>query len=591
MIIRRAAEKLVGIIFLLLIFFSCQSQEKTSIKIRVNQIGFYPNAPKVAVVTSGSDASDFYVTTIEGKKVYQGKLSEIKRSSYSPKTTRVADFSSFTTPGVYKVTLADNTASYPFEIKNNVHEEIAKGVIKGFYFQRFSTQLNEAYAGKWQRKRSSVNDNVIIHPSAETAKRPSGTMITSPRGWIDAGDYNKYIVNSGIATGTLLSAYEDFPFYFDTLKLDIPENKNTIPDLLDETLWNLRWMLTMQDPDDGGVYHKCTNANFDKMVMPDQATTPRYMVQKGTGAALNFAAVMAQSARVFQKFNQQLPSFADSCLRASKLAWTWAIKNPSVAYDQNEINKKFDPDITTGEYGDRYFSDEFIWAAAELYVTTKDEGYVKSINFLPDAAMPIPSWSQVRLLGYYTLLRQADKLPVSIQPTVQEIKKRLISLADEMIRNINDRSYQTLMGASSKDFIWGSNSVAANQSIVLIQAYKASNDTKYLPFALTNLDYLLGRNATGYSYVTGYGDKTPMHIHHRPSEGDGVEEPVPGLLAGGPNPGMQDKCSYASAIPDEAYSDNACSYASNEIAINWNAPLVYLVCAMESLQSKLTSGK
>jgi len=125
--------------------------------------------------------------------------------------------------------------------------------------------------------------------------------------------------------------------------------------------------------------------------------------------------------------------------------------------------------------------------------------------------------------------------------------------------------------------------VAANQGILLVQAYRLTKEKKYLNAALSNLDYLLGRNATGFSYVTGFGKKTPMHIHHRPSEADGIEEPVPGLLAGGPNPGMQDKCKYASSIPDEAYTDDVCSYASNEVAINWNAPLVYLCGAVEAL--------
>ena len=102
--------------------------------------------------------------------------------------------------------------------------------------------------------------------------------------------------------------------------------------------------------------------------------------------------------------------------------------------------------------------------------------------------------------------------------------------------------------------------------------------------ALTNLDYILGRNATGYCFVTGMGTRSTMHPHHRPSVADGIEDPVPGLLAGGPNPGMQDRCHYDFTEPETAYADIDCAYASNEIAINWNAPLVYLANAMEALQ-------
>ena len=132
--------------------------------------------------------------------------------------------------------------------------------------------------------------------------------------------------------------------------------------------------------------------------------------------------------------------------------------------------------------------------------------------------------------------------------------------------------------------MWGSNAVAANQGILLVQAYLITGQNKYLNAALSNLDYILGRNATGYCFVTGFGSKSPMHPHHRPSVADGIDEPVPGLLAGGPNPGKQDGCKYEYSEPETTHVDLDCSYASNEIAINWNAPLVYLVNAIEALQ-------
>jgi endoglucanase len=143
------------------------------------------------------------------------------------------------------------------------------------------------------------------------------------------------------------------------------------------------------------------------------------------------------------------------------------------------------------------------------------------------------------------------------------------------------------MGQSRRDFIWGSNAVAANQSMVLINAYFITKDKKYIDNALSNLDYILGRNATGYSFITGVGHRPTMHPHHRPSVADGIEDPVPGLLAGGPNPGKQDNCRYESSEPELAYSDTDCSYASNEIAINWNAPIVYVANAIEALQKEV----
>jgi endoglucanase len=387
--------------------------------------------------------------------------------------------------------------------------------------------------------------------------------------------------------GTLLSLYEDFPGSFNTLRISIPESGNGVPDLLNEIVWNLRWMLTMQDPFDGGVYNKVTNANFDEFVMPSAAVTPRYIVPKGTAATLDFAAVMAQAGRIFEKFQTGFPGLSDSCMRSAERAWDWAVKNPKTAYDQNLMNKEFKPVINTGGYGDSDFRDEFIWAASELYISTGKESYYKAYPIFPDTLMPLPSWGNVRLLGYYSLARFERKLANSAKMDFPVLKERILRAADKMTEGIAERGYMTVIGKSAGDFIWGSTSVATNQGILLIQAYRLSKEKKYLEYALTNLDYVLGRNATGYSFVTGIGHKTPMFPHHRQSEADGIADPIPGLIVGGPNPGQQDGCkTYPSRIPDESYTDAVCSYASNEIAINWNAPAAYLAGALEALYGK-----
>lgn len=572
---------------ILIVFIGLQQAFAQNESIRLNQVGFYPNAPKEAVWV-GDKQTDFVILAKDKKKVvFKGKLSEQRTNIISQKTTQIADFSAFTKPGTYYISIHDKGISYPFEIKKDIHREAAKASLKGFYYQRASIELPEKYAGKWQRNEGHPDDKVLIHPSAASKERPENTVISSTKGWYDAGDYNKYIVNSGITMGTLFSLYEDHPEYFKSFDINIPESNNAIPDLLDESLWNLRWMLTMQDPNDGGVYHKLTNASFDGMVMPDKASKPRYVVQKSTTAALDFVAVMAQASRIFKPFEQQLPGLADSCLTSALKAWDWAKANPKLFYRQNEINKQFDPDVVTGEYGDGNNADEWIWAATELWISTKDDSYSKAVNLFPDTNLQLPTWSQVRMLGYYSLIRSEATLTPKGKEALPALKKILIGFADGLIDGVNNQAYNTVMGKTARDYMWGSSSHAANQGIALLQAYKITTDKKYLNAALGNLDYLLGRNATGYSFLTGFGSKQVMHPHHRPSEADGIVEPVPGLLSGGPNPGQQDKCTtYTTKIADESFTDHVCSYASNEIAINWNAPMVYLAAAIEALQKK-----
>jgi len=553
--------------------------------IRLNQVGYYIHAPKVAIVTVNTAANDFYIVSAPGgETLFKGALSGAMQSSNSSLTTRVADFSAFQQEGMFRVLVPGLPASYSFGISNNANHGVAVKSLKGFYYQRASMPLEAAYAGKWARAAGHPDKYVFIHAAAASDKRPAGKEIATPGGWYDAGDYNKYIVNSGITMGTLLSAYEDFPVYFDTLNTNIPESSDAVPDILNEALYNLRWMLSMQDPYDGGVYNKCTNAVFDGMVMPAVTKLPRYVVQKGTAATLDFAAVMAQAGRIAQKMEKQLPGLADSCLRAAKKAWRWAMENPSLAYDQAALNLRFETKITTGAYGDHEFSDEWFWAAVELYVTTKDKQYRAVVTEHINDSMVLPSWGHVGMLGFYTLLRNGQSLPKEMTAGILQTKERLLQFADAYLAHQRENAFQTVMGRTKRDFNWGSNSNAANQGIALVNAFFISKNAKYIDGSLSNLDYILGRNATGYCFVTGTGSRSTMHPHHRPSVADGIEEPVPGLMAGGPNPAMQDKCHYDFTEPETAYTDAACSFASNEIAINWNAPLVYLANALEALQ-------
>lgn len=556
--------------------------------IKLNQVGFYPAGPKLAVVTGDVVARDYYITSTNLRDTfYKGSLSEAKQSAYSKTTTHLADFSSFNKSGSFVVLVPSIGPSYVFKISDDVYNEVAVATLKGFYYQRVSTPLEPKYAGRWHRSAGHPDNVVYVHPSAATNKRPAGTVISSPFGWYDAGDYNKYVVNSGITMGTLFSAYEDFPEYFKSLRTNIPESSDAVPDILNEAVCNLRWMLTMQDPFDGGVYHKCTNAAFDGMVMPGVTKAPRYVVQKGTAATLDFAAVAAQAARILRQYEKTFPKLADSCLNAAVKAWQWAQKNPNVLYEQDAMNKKFEPHVTTGAYGDRSVKDEWLWVSSELFVTTKDSQYFSMLKERMGDKASLPSWGNVGMLSYYTLIRFEKTLPSSAQNLVAAMRDSVLKMADAFLSKVSANAFATVMGQSRGDYNWGGNSVAANQGILLLQAYRLTNSKKYLDGALSNLDYILGRNATGYSFITGIGCKPPMHPHHRQSESDGITEPVPGLMVGGPNIGMQDGCTYPFKEIETAYLDEVCSYASNEIAINWQAPIVYLSNAVEALKKEV----
>jgi endoglucanase len=546
--------------------------------IKLNQLGFLPQGQKLAVVPDVPADRFTLVRAGTDEEVYRGLLSPAAVWEPAQESVKLADFSELTQTGSFQLRVAGVPDSVPFVIAADAYQSLNAAAIKAYYFSRSGIPLEPEHAGIYARPEGHPDTQVLVHASAADDRRPEGTVISSPKGWYDAGDYNKYIVNSGITTYTLLAAFEHFPEEYLRQNLNIPESGNGVPDLLDEVYWNLDWMLSMQDPNDGGVYHKLTNKNFDPVIMPHEANEPRYVVQKTTGAALNFAAVMAVASRAYADYEHQYPGLSARMRRAAEAAWVWARANPDRLYRQPE-------DISTGTYGDRSLADEFVWAAAELFITTGDDRYYADMN-LTEAAIGVPSWSNVSGLPWISLSHHLDKLSDDAR---QLVRTRVDQLAQQLQENTEKSAYRVAM--QPKDFIWGSNAVALNQAMMLLQGYRLTSHPEYLASAQSLLDYTLGRNPVDYSFVTGFGYRTPMHIHHRPSEADGIVEPVPGLLAGGPQPGQQDikdcPVAYPSAIPARSYLDHWCSYASNEIAINWNAPLVYVSGAIQSLVGEL----
>lgn len=547
--------------------------------VALNQLGFLPCGPKRAALSRCQQDSFFVRERVSADTVWRGRLGPARFDSLSGLRIRMAAFSGLRKAGAYEL-VSGPLHSGTFRIGQEVYSPLLRAGVKAYYYQRAGTALPARYAGRWARAEGTPDTLVYVHPSAAGPGRPAFSTLSAAGGWYDAGDYNEYIVNCGITMGTLLSAWEDYGTLLDTLHTNIPEPDPGVPEYLEELLYNLRWMLKMQDPADGGVYHKLSEARFAGMILPKDDTLRRYVLEKSTAATLDFAAVMAQAARVLGPWQSRLPGLADSCRTAALKAWHWARIHPDRIYDQDALNRRYAPAITTGSYSDSHLRDEASWAASELYISTRNP---RLLAFLPGIGdtLKLPSWSQVECLGIFSLLRHRRELP--LQPYLDRLQDRLLRFGRSLIKGYSLRAFRTVMGARPQDFVWGSNAVAANEGWVLLECYRYSREPAFWYGALSNLDYLLGRNATGYCFVTGFGWKSPLHPHHRPSVAERMNPPVPGFLVGGPNPGQQDGSpDYPSRMPALSYVDDARAYACNEVAINWNAPLVYLLSGISS---------
>ncbi len=532
----------------------------------INQIGYRANDAKEFTLADGNGTVE--IVDQSGQTVLTATPSVASYWSASGQNVSLVDFSNLKTPGTYSIKVGGQVVRQDLKIADNTFVDITKAALKWFYYQRASMALEETYAGKWKRAAGHTNATVKFHNS--TGK--SGTT-NSSKGWYDAGDYGRYIVNSGITTYTLLSLYEHYPDYFKTLKWNIPA-EGTLPDLLAEIKYNLDWMLTMQDTD-GGVFHKLTSLGFPGDVMPDKDTSPLYVIGKGSAATFDFAGVMAIAARVYKSFDA---TFANTCLEAAKKAYAWGSQNPNKAFSNpagEEVDSPYGK-VSTGEYGDRSLGDEKMFAGSELFITTNDATYKPTMD---DAG--VPNWGDVSGLAAYGLATYGADA---------KSKRILVEQANDFVARANT-GFGVVMDAD--DFVWGSNAVAANQGIWLLHAYYLTGEQKYYDAARKVLDYELGKNPLDMSFMTGFGTKSAKNPHHRPSTADGVSEPVPGMLIGGPqNNNNSDigseswECrDYKKPQPALSYTDQRCSYATNEVAINWNAPLAYLAGAIEALNA------
>ena len=508
----------------------------------------------------------------------------------SGKFRQIVDFSELIAVGNYQIILnTQNTQNTQntlitqnFQIADHPYRALTRAALRAFYYQRASMPIEEPYAEGYARPAGHPDDRVIVHASAATDERPEGTIISCPGGWYDAGDYNKYIVNSGYTMGVWLMAYEMNKAYFDTLNLNIPESGAGMPDMLAEAMYNIRWMMTMQDTD-GGVYHKLTTPNFEKFIRPDQCKQPRYVVLKTTAATLDFAATMALAARVYAPYD---PEFCAQAKEAAELAYAWALEHPDIYYDQPALNEQFQPEITTGAYDDFDVLDEFYWATTELYLLTKDENLKSSIsNFQSQITQFTPSvWGNVAELAMIDLLMHSESSDYSDYS--ETIKNHLSSYLDEAETVSVHRSPY---GNREEDFFWGCNSEGCCwRGIECLYAYRWTGEDKYRINAERCLNNILGQNATGYCYVTGFGTKPTSHPHHRLSYSH-PKGTHPGFLAGGPNRMRQDTETDGVKYPknvsaDESYLDEQPSYASNEVTINWNVTLFALTAGIDALR-------
>jgi endoglucanase len=532
----------ISVPLMVFLFFAHHSMAST---IRLNSVGYLPKQPKVATVTQVFES--FQVVDAKTQKVvFEGKAKGSYKQADVAEEVWLADFSKLKKPGNYLLKLNNGEVSPSFAIGNNVYNQAFNTAMRAFYLWRCGTAVSGDYMGThYEHEACHLNDGYLDFLGE------SGKLKDGAGGWHDAGDHGKYVVNAGITVGMLFMAWEQFNDKLVTIDLGLPKTAPGFPDYLKELKWETDWLLKMAYPDGSGkISHKLTRTGFEGFVMPEDDTEKRFFTVWSSAATADFVAMMAQAARYFKPYDA---AYAQKCLDAALLSYQFLKDNP-----EDHVFKQ--GEFRTGGYQSSD-PDDRLWAAVELWETTGDNAYLNDFETrLSKMEVKINEdwdWGNVRNLGAFTYLlsKREGKNPQLFAAT----KAEAIRVADSIVAKAERDIYARPLG---QKYYWGCNGTVARQVFNLQVANKLKPNKKYVATSLDAIHNLFGRNQYGRSFVTGLGHNPPMHPHCRRSGADKIVEPWPGYIVGGGQKATD-------------WKDEEGSYQTNEIAINWQAALVY----------------
>lgn len=533
---------------------------KLSDEILVNQAGFRTQGPKQIAVRSGDKVTGGLISfdLIECETDRIVKSTTAKVTATSDRHIGFANLSGINIQGIFCLQSGEVSSS-PFRISDTPFEETERALTRAFYLQRCGVALEDTETG-------------LVHLAChhqDALSRKSREPHNCAGGWHDAGDFGKYVASTSVVIGELLSLYEEDPGRFEDGALGIPEGGDGEADLLSEVRVGLDWLVKMQRPS-GAVERKVSGNDWPLMtVSPEADTQERFAYGASTADTAKAAAALAIAARIFGAGE------GNQYLEAAERAWGFLETRP-----QAEVEETPGDDNGSGSYlpenrpAKSWDKTDRFWAALELYLTTGKAVYRKSIKKHASSMYIWPAtWSNPSLIGLLNHLRMEAR--DDIADLRSEIKKRLIERASEYEKT----SRLSPWGVATLDFSWGSNREVAARGRILAAAYEQTGDGKFLSAAISQADYLLGKNPQGLSFVTGIGTRSVQNPHHRldlAARTRGVKQVIPGLLVGGPNNDASEE-ELSSMAGVDRYRDHAASFETNEFAIDYNAAFLSLL--------------
>lgn len=600
----RTFSGIVSAAFLSIGLLSCSEKSSTVIvpesQILVDQFGYRPQDPKVAVVIGHPDGAQPYeLRNVETDQVVD-TITPVKWNNgaihlQSGERAWWVDFSSIEEPGKYVLVRVDgDTRSAEFDIRSDVYRDVLIAATRMFFYQRSGFAKQEPFAdARWTDAAAYIGPEQDTEARFIYARQDPSSERDMHGGWFDAGDTNKYVTYALQPVHQLLSAYRQNPEIW-TDDFNIPESGNGIPDLLDEIKFELDWLMRMQD-DDGGAFIKLGNIDFDPpSPIPSEDTRPRFYGPKCSSSTIAIASMFAHAAAEMQSI-PELRNYANELKSRAVLAWNWYQRSPlETDCDRGEI-KAGDADMTADNQRGTTVS-----AAVYLFAITGDTQYSDYVVQNLALAQPYRDgpWSRYNpwqgdALIYYSQLPNGDR---EVQERIlRDLEHKLEAYHPEAYGNDDDldpfRSYMP-----DEQYHWGSNMAKANYGIMNYDPIRLGINVvdwfDYTDRALGAVNYFHGVNPMGIVFLTNmyeYGAENSANEMYHQWFGQGDFQnaltskygPAPGFFLGGPNRNYSGDAAIASGPPMKAYIDtvepNVPTYEIIEPAIYYQASYIKLL--------------
>jgi len=490
------------------------------------------------------------------------------------------DFSSFVTPGVFKLKIQGLGTSFSFRIGDEALNDAAWHSCRSLFYSRdgssqkvppyadprwshpIAHEFNTTPGGRridaayhWSLENSPLYAGEVTCPLSATSC-PDASMKDMAGGWFDAGDYSKYVLNTCPTVWRLLNGYDMFPHQYGD-DWNLPESGNGVPDVLDEVQWELDWLEKMQAAD-GGVYDKVASEVWEHGYPHESnlggSFPVRYILEKGTAVTAITGAVFAQAHRVYKPFDS---ARADVYLERAMDAHRFLLAHPT---DVPVGGFKNPPGHISGPYYDNNDKDNRCWLAAELFRSTCNTTFAEQFETLYDANHCYIGWNDFQMHGlralwaYYFSGCPSYEYGEGLGSYRSKIEATMKSHFTSLVAQSQGNAYRGTSRMNVYSWInFGAFSMIHAAQDLILGAYVFPEERAVYEEVMTRqVDIALGTNPLSQSYITGLGKKQVMHPLHWASRWNRSATPTPGINVFGVASHMPNSNAFYAAAQSDA---------------------------------------